>query len=198
MIIFKILRIAFMLLFLYTAGFGILIFVFMGCIDFPCSVRYDEIKGCVDDRWVGDEDKTNYKIESFLDVYIAGSSGAGCNFGYSESNILDISTSVIPLHLERDGSSLIVNGDVLEEGDEFKKLSVLNWNPWVISKIKFKNLGLIKDCNSPKDQRIVILGGYGSRISLIKGLSILFVSIGGFIFAQIKIRRSKRSILFEE
>ena len=186
---YKILRLAFVLLFLYTVVTGVLSFFFIGFIDFPCFVSYDKKNKCVDDEWTGDKDKTNYKIESFLTTYMAGYSGGGCHYEYSDNNNLNIQTSVTSLRLERNGSSLTVNGKGLDVGNEFRIVKVFNWSPWVISQMKFENMGLVSDCNSPStNQRIVIIGNYGTRISLVKGLSVLLISIGGFIFAQRKLK----------
>jgi hypothetical protein len=186
---YKILRLTFVLLFIYAVVTGILSFVFIGFIDFPCFVSYDEKNKCVEDEWTGDKDKTNYKIESFLTTYIAGYSGGGCHYEYTESNILNIKTSATSLRLERNGSSLTVNGKGLDVGNEYRVVKVLNWSPWVISQMKFENIGLVSDCNTPStNQRIVIIGDYGTKISFIKGLSVLFISIGGFIFTQKKLK----------
>ena len=179
---YRILQLTFVFLFLYTIGTGVLTFSFTGFMDFPCFVKYDQANHCIESHW-GRNDKADYKIESFLSTYEVGFYGGGCNYQYTESNVLEIETLVTALHLERNGSRLTVNGKGLEDGEEFRVVKIFNWNPWTVSQMEFKNIGLVTDCNSsPANQRIVILGDYGTTRSLMGGWSVLFISVSGFIF----------------
>lgn len=180
---YRILQLIFVFLFLYTVMRGVFAFTFIGSMDFPCPVRYDQANHCIESHWELNNDRTDYKIESILSIYGVGFYGGGCNYKYTESNVLEIETLVTDLHLERNGSRFIVNGKELEDGEEFRVVKLHTWDPWTVSQMEFKNIGLVADCNSsPANQRIVILGDYGTKISLMGGLSVLFISISGFIF----------------
>lgn len=189
---YKILRILSVFIFLYTIATAIPAFADLGCIDFPCfaydNTYYDETNHCIYEE--GLQHKTRYQIEVFLSTYDANLSGGGCDYQYTENNTLDIETPVTNLRLKREEEILTVNGRVLRNGKEFRTTRILHWNPWIVSWMKFENAGLVSDCGSTStNQRIAIIGEYGTKVSLIKGISVLLVSIGGFIFAYKKNRR---------
>ncbi len=184
---YKILRLVFVLLFVYIIVTGISSFLPRGLSDSQCWVRYDEANQCVEDHQTG----SNYQIESFLSTYMVGWANGGCNYKHAEGSTLDVPTSVKNLHFERDGNDLIVNGKILEGGNKFRFVEILNSTPWIISKMEFENIGLVASCNSPStDRRILIVGSYGTKISLPKGLILLTVSVGGYIFMNKKIKAS--------
>jgi hypothetical protein len=101
--------------------------------------------------------------------------------------VLDLKTSFSTFHLERTGNSLIVNSKVLEEGEEFQQTNYLHWSPWIVSRINFRNIGAVTYCDAPSDNpRVAIIGNYGAEKSLVKGLILLILAIGGYILVKRK------------
>ena len=190
---YKILLLALILFLIYTAFAGLSFLIFGGFMDFPCSIEYVEQDDCIlSYRSEQDNGEDASRIEVFLTSYTAGFRGGGCLMKKSETNTLDVRTSVIDLGFERDGNRLKVNDEVLEEGAEFHLTNLYNWNPWIISRIRFKNLGLVTECQTGSDhQRIVIIGSYGTEVSLGKGLSVSSALIAGIIFTYLRLRGLK-------
>ena len=190
---YKILRLVILLLLAYTVLTACSIFTVGGSMDFPCVVTYCASDNCITARVAGREAGANaYQIESFLTGYLAGWGGGGCNYGKSETSTLDVQTSVLNLSLERDGDTLKVNGKVLETGTDFQVIDVFAWDPWIISRLRFKNLGMVADCESDtKYQRMVIFGSSGTEFSPAKGLLILSSITGGLIFVRRKLKSLK-------
>ena len=144
-------------------------------MDFPCYVEYVEQDDCVISHLYEDDTGENtYQIEVFLTTYMAGFRGGGCNYQKSETAELVVQTSIVELRLERDGSVLKINGEVLGKSATFRKTNILNWSPWIISRMTLRNLGLISDCESDSThRRAVIIGNYGTEISIVKGLFVV-------------------------
>ena len=190
---YKILLLALSLLLLYSVLAGLSSFVFVGYMDFPCFIEYVEQDDCImshqSEQNSGEEAS---RIEAFLTSYEARFHGGGCLMKKSETNTLDVRTSVIDLALERDGNRLKVNDEVLEEGGEFHLTNVYHWNPWIISRIRFKYLGLVTECQTGSDhRRIVIIGSYGTEVSVGKGITVSSVLIAGLIFTVLRLRGLK-------
>ena len=190
---YKILLLALFLLLIYSVLAGLSSFVSVGYMDFPCFIEYVEQDDCIlSYRSEQDSGEDASRIEVFLTSYEVGFHGGGCLMKKSETNTLDVRTSVIDLGFERDGNRLKVNDEVLEEGAEFHLTNLYNWNPWIISRIRFKNLGLVTECQTGSDhRRIVIIGSYGTEVSLGKGLSVSSILITGLIFTYLRLKRLK-------
>jgi hypothetical protein len=184
--IYKVLREGFGILLFYMIYSIVAIVVFRMNIDFPCFVGYDVNSSCISENMMHgyQNNDQNYRIETFLDSFSAYASGRGCYNGKSETNMLDINPNV---KLERAEEILKVNGAILEPGNEFQMVDFFNWNPWVISRIKFKNVGLVTNCGSTTNPRIVIIGEEGTEISLIKGGLFSLLVVGGFVFLNRKL-----------
>ena len=193
---FQILRLILLFLIICVLLEGWLSIGFWGFIDFPCFERYIETNNCIDvGGFKQSEDRDIYQIESFLTSYAAGFSGGGCYNEKSETNTARLQTDAANyLILERDDGILKVNGRILDKGAEFQAINVFYWNPWQISRLRFKNVGLVPDCGTnPENRRIVIIGSYGTEISLLKGFLILSFVIGWFIFACRKLKSLRTS-----
>jgi hypothetical protein len=162
-----------------------------GFMDFPCYVEYVEQDDCVlSHRYEDETGENTSQIEVFLTTYMAGFHGGGCNYKKSEANALDVQTSIVDFRLERDDSILKVNGKILEKGETFQKTKLLNWSPWIVSRIRFDNLGIVSDCESDSThRRTVIVGSYGTEVSTVKGVLITSVIILGIILVNMKTKR---------
>jgi len=197
---YKILLLALIIFLIYTAFAGLSFFIFGGFMDFPCSIEYVEQDDCIlsyGSEQDNGEDAS--RIEVFLTSYAAGFRGGGCLMKKSETNTLDVRNSIIDLGFEREGSRLKVNDEVLEDGAEFHLTNFFNWNPWIISRIRFKNLGLVTECQTGSDRRsVVIIGSYGTEVSLGKGLSVSSVLIAGLIFTYLRLKRLKTDTTLKE
>jgi hypothetical protein len=167
------------------------IFLFSGYMDAPCSVHYNEADHCINVWLSGLEPRKEAPlIESFLTTYSAGFGGGGCYNRGSNSNVLDLRTDVGKLHLEREGDSLKVEGKELLTGSEFRSTNYLYWHPWLITRLEFKNMGLIVDCESnTSHKRIVIYGRSGTEFSLAKGFLSLSIFIGGLVYVSRNLRK---------
>lgn len=129
-------------------------------------------------------------IESFLTTYRAGFGGGGCDNDGSNTNALEIRTYVVKLHLERERDTLKVNGKELPTGNEFSAANLFTWNPWIITRLRFNNMGVVADCDpNTSNERIVIAGSYGSEFSLAKGLLSLSIFIGGLVFVTWNLKK---------
>jgi hypothetical protein len=129
-------------------------------------------------------------IEAFLTKYRAGFGGGGCYNRGSNSNLLELRTDVGKLDLEREGDSLKVDGKELLTGSEFRATNYLYWHPWLITRLEFKNMGVIEDCESnTSHERIVIYGRSGTEFSLAKGFLSLSIFIGGLVYVSRNLRK---------
>lgn len=190
---YRIIQITLLLLLVYSVLTGLSFFVYGGFMDFPCFVEYVEKDDCTLSHGNGEETGENKsQIEIFLTTYTAGFHGGGCNYQESEKATLDVQTSIINLRFERDDSIVKVNGEDLEKGAAFQKTNIFNLNPWIISRIYFRNLGLVSDCESASTHpRVVIVGSYGTEISIVKGVLITSVVVFVIILVSKKIKRLK-------
>jgi hypothetical protein len=177
--IYRFMQIFFALLLGYSIVTGIYSFIFHGYIDFPCAINYDETHKCISTH----RDQKNSQIQSFLSVYYAGYSGGGCDYNHTGSNFLNLQTPATDLQLVREKNNLFVNGRIFRTGKEFQTVNIFDWNPWIISRMQFVNLGTVAECDSPADlQSITIVGEYRTETSLVKGICELLVSLTGFIY----------------
>jgi hypothetical protein len=184
---YKILPLLFILLLIYFGCTFLISFVPIGFADFPCSIEYNEENKCVIDYHPYIEDNSKYQIETFLTTSYVGTSGGGCHRAHSESNTLDVEISFLNLHLERIGNNLIVNGKTVEAGEKIQYTDYLHWSPWIISQIRFENVGAVTYCDSKSDSpRVIIIGNYGAEKSLGKGSILLILAIGGYILVKRK------------
>jgi hypothetical protein len=190
---YRILCSALLVLLIYSLLTGLTRLTFGGSMDFPCFVDYDEQRNCVIPHGPGStEGEDTPQIEVFLTTYVAGMHGGGCEHKKTDTNMLDVPTSVIDLRFECDGNSVKVNGQVFEAGAAFEAKNVFDWNPWIVSRLRLKNLGLVADCHSGSQfQRIVVSGSYGTEISIVKGLSISTAIIAGLVYSILKLKRLK-------
>ena len=190
---YKILLLALIIFFVYIVLTGLSFLTFGGFMDFPCSIEYVEQDDCILSYWSEqDNGKYSSRIEIYLTSYAAGFRGGGCLMKKSETNTLDVPTSVIDLRFEMNGSRLKVNDEVLDEGEEFHLTDFFTWDPWIISRIRFMNLGSVTECQTVSDhRRIVIIGSYGTEVSLGKGLSLLSALIAGIIFTYLRLKGLK-------
>ncbi len=193
---YKILRLALVLALIYSVLTGLATLTLRGAIDFPCPATYAEEDDCILLYTpVGEGDDYSSQIEIFLTSYAAGFSGGGCNHKRSETNVITVQTFVRDLSIVKDGSLLRVDGKVLERGEKFLATNAFHINPWVISRLKFVNLGLVPDCQSgSQHHRVVILGSYGTEISLLKGLLISSAIVCGIVFCSLKLSRLKAHV----
>lgn len=173
----RIIKIAINGLVAYTTVSALLVVMSAGGVmDFPCSEKFVSEKECVETN--RPEEDNAYRIQSFLTTYTAGWSGGGCLYSKSETDTLTIETSIKNVLLERDNDILRVDGKVLEKGSEFRYTNIFHWNSWIVSQIRFKNTGLVTYCRSvSKNERIIVIGRFGTKVSLLKGLSILTIPI---------------------
>jgi hypothetical protein len=153
-------------------------------VDFPCFVRYDEARQCVDysNSWIKPKEAS---IEVFLSTYEAGWSGGGCNTESSATDTLTMDTPAGELVFERQGDELFVNGNALKAGQPFQKMNRLSPNLWLEYNLNFTNFGSVPVCESSLAPRHVIIGSYGSQISYLKGFGVLSVLLAGAIFSAI-------------
>lgn len=190
--VYKVLRVVLWLLLAFIIILGASIILLGGFVDFPCFVRYDEAGDCISmehasGRWDEVQDET--RIETFLTTYEAGWSGGGCNHKIVSQDTLEQYTSVGTLTLEREGETLKVDGKTLEKGQSFKRTHVLIWNPWIIARTQFTNLGVVADCESESPaSRLVVIGSYGTQISLIKGGLIMLALIAGLVLVSRRLK----------
>jgi hypothetical protein len=167
---------------------ALLTFLPKGFIDFPCMVRYDEQKSCLENPH--HTDTCTASIEIYLTTYQAGWSGGGCHFADSVTNSLDVHTPVLDITLTKAGETIDVNMVSLSPSEGFYHMRVLHWNPWIISKIGMRNLGFVRDCQSECiEPKIVLTGYYGTHISLVKGGSILTCLFALFVVTRRKVKR---------
>ncbi len=139
-----------------------------------------------------DKVENTSQIEVFLTTYVAGYRGGGCNHTKADSNALDVRTSIEDLKFERDDTRLNVNALVMDKGDTFQTRNVLHWNPWIISRMRFRYLGIVSDCESESThQRSVIIGSYGTEFSIVKGALITSAIVFGIIYVNRKLLRIK-------
>lgn len=190
--VYKILRVVLWLLLAFTIILGALTILLGGFIDFPCFVRYDEAEDCISmehasGRW--DELQADTRIETFLTTYRAGWSGGGCNHKIASEDTLEQYTAVGTLALEREGETLKVEGKTLRKGQSFKRTKALIWNPWIISRTQFTNVGVVANCEAESPvERLVVIGSYGTYIALLKGMAVLAILIGGLVFVNRKLK----------
>jgi hypothetical protein len=196
---YRIVQIALLLLLAYSVLTGLSFFFSGGFMDFPCFAEYVEQDDCLlSYRYEDDTGESTSQIEVFLTTYTAGFRGGGCNYQNSEITTLDVQTSIVDLRLERDDSILKVNGEILAKGATFQKTNILNWSPWIVSRIHLRNLGLVSDCESDSTHpRIVIVGSYGTEVSIVKGVLIISAVIFGFILVNRKIKTFNDKSVFE-
>ena len=194
---YKIIRFIVSLLFIGVILTAVLMFAYMWFfrmfVDFPCFVSYDQHNHCI----VVENDqvtKTRNKqpppqIEVFLTGHSAMASGGWCTYDQSETNVLEIATEASELKLERTNDILKVSGKTLNTGEKLNKLNILHLNPWIISRVKIENLGLVTDCDpSEQNPRLVVQGSYGTEISFGKGLTILLFLLGIRLLVSRKIK----------
>jgi hypothetical protein len=189
----SILRLALLILLIYSVLAGLYLITFGGFMDFPCPAIYVEEDDCVSLQTASIEKPENMtQIEIFLTSYEAGFKGGGCNHQVTDANTMDVQTSVRDLSFEINGSSFRVNGKVLEKGAKFQATNIFHWNPWIISRLQFENHGLIPDCQSHSEhQRLVIIGSYGTEISLLKGSLISSALLAGLIMSILRTKKPK-------
>jgi hypothetical protein len=150
----------------------------MGYVDFPFFLKHDPADGSITYGHPIDQktEVTTPRIEAFLDVYFAQASGMGAHYERSDTDDLTVRTFVGRIDLHRQDGRLTVNGTELATGQEFKAASYLHFHPWYMSRISFRNLGLVTVKHIPASKpRMVIHGKYGTEFSTGKGLSLLAV-----------------------
>jgi hypothetical protein len=193
--VYKVLRVVLWFLLAFTIILGALTILWGGFIDFPCFVRYNEAEDCISmenasGRW--DKVQDDARIETFLTTYKAGWSGGGCNHKIASEDTLEQNTSVGTLTLDREGETLKVDGRILGKGQSFKRTHALIWNPWIIAQTQFTNVGVVADCESESPaRRLVVIGRYGTQISLVKGGSILIALIAGLALVNRRLKASR-------
>ena len=185
---FKVLKLLIVILVIYTILDGFSIFFFGGLMDFPCFVEYNEANNCIEAERLSEIEKERKdlpQIESFFTIYQAGWKGGRCHYEKSETNFLKVKTFLTTLRFERINGDLKVNNRFVKKNEEINIKSFFNIEPWSIFQLKLKNLGLAADCNSTStEQKLIIVGSYGTEPSSIKGFLILSILIGGLIFVN--------------
>lgn len=147
-----------------------------GFADSPCSVRLEPLEDCLRARRKGvtPEEARAFRIESWLTSRRAGMIGGGCRYQYSQSNILDLENSVQPMRLERTNGTLNLNGKAFPQGGESSGQALFTLNPWTISRVELRSLGLVRVCDDPSGaERTVVVGTTGSEFAFLKGLFVV-------------------------
>lgn len=176
--------------------------IFTMYADFPCLVRVDPNQSCLSIREPGlhySEDSSGEEIRATLEVFLntwgAYVSGGGCFHGFSSGSQISVPTSLGEVRLETDHDTILVDGDPVAPGESLTRVRYLGWNPWIVTLLEVHNVGPVADCpstQSPDQQpptqrisgeRIVVLGGFGTRHALGKGVIVLLAlaSLGIFL-----------------
>ena len=183
-----------LVLMLVYAVVGLSAMVVIGCADYPCYVSFRAEDSCIATFYFDKPqvESGEHRVQAFLTTYDIHWCGGGCHIELSETNSLDLDTSVLRLQLELDGSDLSVNGKELSPGSEFNRVNLLSLNPWVVSRIQFENLGLVTDCDRDDTyQRVVVVGSYGTETSGAKGILTLVVTGLGLLVAQLRLKAAQ-------
>jgi len=174
---------------------GVLTLRFHGFVDFPCFVRYDRERKCVEidprtiPQWSSGPESAPRRIEAFLTVVEVGWSGGGCSYQHSNTDGLELQNPFTKVTLERVDDHLKVNDKNLAEDKEFKRPVPFTLNPWVLADLRFKNLGLVKYCEGNPEERIVVVGEYGTELTPLHGLAFLGVLVGTRLILARKLRK---------
>lgn len=175
--------------------------------DFPCMARYNPSQGCLsirDPEFYYTEDSSEVEITATMEVFWstrgAYVSGGGCFHEYSPDSQILVPTNLGEVRLESVHDTVLVGGHPVAPGDSLTRVRYWGWNPWVVSFLDVRNVGLVSDCppdenpsQRPTTQRVtgertVVLGDFGTRYSLGKGLIVLLAltSLGVFLSRRIR------------
>ena len=184
----KAVKVMLILLLAYTVLMGASL-IPQGAADVPCQYLYgiyDEQGACFAAR---EDPPSDYdgasQIETFLTSYQVSYMGGGCYHAKTEADNLDAENYLFQLHLRRISNAVEANGSTINVGNEFQVVNVVHSNPWIISRLQFKNYGEIADCNATTtNRRVIIIGRLGTEFSLIKGGIIVLILSGALILTN--------------
>lgn len=162
-----------------------------GFMDFPCHVDYDPRNECIVTYAPSNlGHNEGIQIETFLTTHQAGFYGGGCDHETSNTEILELSTFLGEFSLQRVGEVLKVDSAIVAKGQGMTRTVYTNLDPWVISHINLKNLGVVADCvEGSTHTRLVVAGSYGTELSIAKGALISLLGLVGLVTSGMRLTR---------
>lgn len=165
-----------------------------GFMDFPCSVRHDPERNCVEGGAIELFPAARPpSIQASLTTYRAGWSGGGCR-RLSAQAADGLLLPSFALTLKRAGNQLTLNGKPFNTGQVYQGRHRWTLNPWVTEELSFKSLGLVSDCRGdPEVARVVLLGETGTELAPSHGLGLLVGLLAALGLVKLQLRRLRRA-----
>jgi len=132
------------------------------------------------------------RIQVFLDMHESHASGMWSGLAESDTDELHVVAFAGNSSLRREGEILLVDGQRLAPGQECERTSYWHPHPWVKSRLRFRNLGVVTLQDFPgSPPRLVVHGTCGTMCSLEKG-GVIVVGLAGALWYTIRRRRRVR------